>query len=78
MQSTPNLSGAVIKTCLCVAPEVSPVAAERLQPAVTDLTQIVAIRSRLHMKQLMLVLHVLVTLSLLKEWLLTLFAPAPR
>lgn len=60
---------------LCVAPEVPPVAAECLQPTVTDLTQIVAIRSRLHMKQLMLELHVLITLGLLKEWLLALFAP---
>lgn len=63
---------------LRVASEMSPVAAECLQPTVTDLTQIVAFRSGLHVNQLMLKLHVLFALGLLEKWLLALFTPKYR
>lgn len=60
---------------LCVASEMSPVAAERLQFTVADMTHIVAVRSGLHMNHLMLKLHVFLTLCLLEKWLLALFTP---
>uniref|UniRef100_A0A6B0VBZ7 Uncharacterized protein n=1 Tax=Ixodes ricinus TaxID=34613 RepID=A0A6B0VBZ7_IXORI len=60
---------------LGVAPQVSPVAAEGLQPAVAHMAHVAAVTGMLHLQQLVLQAQVFGQLLLLQEGLLTLAAP---
>lgn len=61
---------------LGVAPQVSPVTTEGLQPAVAHVAHVAAVTGVLHLQQLVLQAQVLGQLLLLQEGLLTLAAPA--